>query len=615
MAQQEAAPSEPEEDTPDEEQPDEEQEKEEQDMTTAFTGLRRANQRDYPEETVREALLNSIIHRDYPFSGSTIINMFDDHKGTLRVGTVNPAKEWQSDGLFAGEKRTETAESDDKPGDMTESDRQRRNEESQIRDNWTERKRRTRAVKNRNKRRRDCVALVMAMVLGLSCITGHVTAFADEDGVLKTKRSVSIFVATDRHAKYETVTVENEPKEESGAQENSGTEKSKKQQRKKRPVYDANGGLIWHNNLTDVLSLVVQDESAVQPDIVLLGGDNVGDGGNGTRDETGYPMGAPMFSMKAVDAQISYVFGETARGYYTYGSHDTNETGKYEDAFFSGPIEGDDYWIYGISYAQMIYESDWQVMTADEKGKIYNGKDLTDSNGISAQMASHRFLSWVKSLDDHRPILVMSHVPLHADRGDNSGAWIWTRTLNEAAEDHDIIFLWGHNHTLESDEDVKQTEQENYLLLPGANIIVQSWDVDGEGRITTKREIPVPEEEQKGAQSETTEEEAQDSAEEETEPEYELITEQEKLAFVYLNAGYIINGTGSLLTFTDDESDGLWDSLTVKRYLLDGSLSDPVYDMGSDGLLTIPLRDWNEQEGISDSNDLVDVTEEEKPAA
>lgn len=45
----------------------------------SFAGLHRVDQRDYPEEAVREALLNSIIHRDYLFSGSTIINMFDDH--------------------------------------------------------------------------------------------------------------------------------------------------------------------------------------------------------------------------------------------------------------------------------------------------------------------------------------------------------------------------------------------------------------------------------------------------------------------------------------------------------------------------------------------------------
>ena len=44
-----------------------------------FIGMDRTDQRDYPEDALREALLNSIIHRDYVFSGSTIINMFEDH--------------------------------------------------------------------------------------------------------------------------------------------------------------------------------------------------------------------------------------------------------------------------------------------------------------------------------------------------------------------------------------------------------------------------------------------------------------------------------------------------------------------------------------------------------
>lgn len=52
----------------------------------SFEGLRRIDQRDYPEDALREALLNSIIHRDYLFLGSTIINMFDDHVEFISLG-------------------------------------------------------------------------------------------------------------------------------------------------------------------------------------------------------------------------------------------------------------------------------------------------------------------------------------------------------------------------------------------------------------------------------------------------------------------------------------------------------------------------------------------------
>ena len=43
-----------------------------------FYKLDRVDNRDYPEEAIREALLNAIVHREYSFSGSTLINIYDD---------------------------------------------------------------------------------------------------------------------------------------------------------------------------------------------------------------------------------------------------------------------------------------------------------------------------------------------------------------------------------------------------------------------------------------------------------------------------------------------------------------------------------------------------------
>jgi len=44
---------------------------------SVIDGLTRADYWDYPKDATREALLNALIHRDYSFSGSVIINVND----------------------------------------------------------------------------------------------------------------------------------------------------------------------------------------------------------------------------------------------------------------------------------------------------------------------------------------------------------------------------------------------------------------------------------------------------------------------------------------------------------------------------------------------------------
>lgn len=55
-----------------------------------FSGLERIDKRDFPEEAVREALLNSIVHRDYFFTGSTLINLYDDRIEFVSLGGLVP---------------------------------------------------------------------------------------------------------------------------------------------------------------------------------------------------------------------------------------------------------------------------------------------------------------------------------------------------------------------------------------------------------------------------------------------------------------------------------------------------------------------------------------------
>ena len=51
-----------------------------------FLKLHRIDRRDYPEEAVREALLNSLVHREYSFSGSTLISIFEDRIEFVSLG-------------------------------------------------------------------------------------------------------------------------------------------------------------------------------------------------------------------------------------------------------------------------------------------------------------------------------------------------------------------------------------------------------------------------------------------------------------------------------------------------------------------------------------------------
>ncbi|MFR7749470.1 MAG: ATP-binding protein, partial [Collinsella sp.] len=55
--------------------------------------LLRVDTRDYPEVAVREALLNSLVHRDYSFRASTLISVYDDRIEFVSVGGLLPGLE------------------------------------------------------------------------------------------------------------------------------------------------------------------------------------------------------------------------------------------------------------------------------------------------------------------------------------------------------------------------------------------------------------------------------------------------------------------------------------------------------------------------------------------
>lgn len=325
-----------------------------------------------------------------------------------------------------------------------------------------------------------------AAVLALSTIP--VAAFAEEEE--STAYKTSIFVATDRH--------------------------------------DAEG----YNLLEPVLSQIVADKDAVLPAYAVLGGDTVGSG------PASQESGHPAYTVSEADEEFYEVLGNDIETFYTFGSHDTGNTNGYGE-YLSGPAQCDEYYLYGISYQQMLYDTEEQIP------EDYTYLDLDDPNGLGAQAASENFLNWVETLEDHKPILVMSHVPMHAHRDDNLGAATWVEALNKASESHDIFAFFGHNHSEEKNGSL--VDRPYYFVLPGSSMPVQGADVS--------------------SKEETT------------------------INFYYMNAGYLIMGYGSLVTFTDEEADGVYDAVTIQRY---NTIRKDVC-FGDTGIVTpytVELRQW-----------------------
>ena len=69
-------------------------------LAASVSGLDRIEQYDYPEVALREAVLNAVVHRDYGFSGSIIVNLYDDRAEFVSLGGLVPGL--RTEDLFVG---------------------------------------------------------------------------------------------------------------------------------------------------------------------------------------------------------------------------------------------------------------------------------------------------------------------------------------------------------------------------------------------------------------------------------------------------------------------------------------------------------------------------------
>lgn len=72
-----------------------------------FHQLLRTDERDYPEDAIREALLNAIVHREYSFSGNTFINLYSDHLEIISLGGLVSGLSLEAAMLGASQPRNE----------------------------------------------------------------------------------------------------------------------------------------------------------------------------------------------------------------------------------------------------------------------------------------------------------------------------------------------------------------------------------------------------------------------------------------------------------------------------------------------------------------------------
>lgn len=363
----------------------------------------------------------------------------------------------------------------------------------------------------------------------------------------------------------------------------------------------------------------IKEDGVTEPDAVFITGDYVGRFGGG---------GNFPFSLSDIDEEIASVYGEgRVPAYYTYGSHDKKcydsfrEISKEEyeakksshpepagkhgpgpmmppelaniqttvfadfhhsyDRFLSGPVRMSGYYLYGVSFSQVNYSDN---RSADESLEEKRSKgrelelDMSDPRGISAEDGAQHFLEWVHSLTDHDPIVVGSHMPLHFNRvrKDNLGGSIWAHALNEAAETHPVIFIWGHNHTVEEKFEKGDTrmasldDRQFYLDLPGDRVPFPSGD-----KKLLFNEDGSPVMDPRGHQ------------------DFEISHEELKVRFTYMNAGYLKLGYATAVTFSDADGDGVYDQAELKRYSLHlKSNKNDLTDFGDTGYKSPCIWKW-----------------------
>ena len=209
-----------------------------------------------------------------------------------------------------------------------------------------------------------------------------------------------------------------------------------------------------HENTSVIGNLLTQMENEVGDGAI----DYVGLGGDMVNNTNSYNTSTILSEVTAVASNL----GAEAVDIVYAASHDVNAN---DDAGIMNKESG------------LMYETDHAY--------IYGVIETDVQTANSAETAAAAFVTWAngEDIDTSKVIIVLSHFPIHAKRGDNAGAGYWHNALNAVATGSEsggevirnVIFLHGHNHTEDSTE---------YFYEVGDTMSVESY-VTPEGSTAT----------------------------------------------------------------------------------------------------------------------------------
>lgn len=199
-----------------------------------------------------------------------------------------------------------------------------------------------------------------------------------------------------------------------------------------------------NNNQNIIGPILTYMKNTLKADIshAFLVGDMVGSGNPGSSTYS------PYYNTSEIKKEVTNVYKDAIVD-ISYGNHDA---GFNDDAGIMNStctaIDCDAYLVYTVPQPYM--------MEAEE-----------------SKCGAPEFKAWARQQDPSKPILVLSHMPLHVQRGDNLGASHWHRAMNEIATgsaygtsaERNVLFITGHNHS--------QDNGTEFTYLVGSTINIQ----------------------------------------------------------------------------------------------------------------------------------------------